>query len=93
MCRILPSSLSCTSAPSDSASGTRVGPVELVQRNLVQPQPLQAALARRAQVLGPAVGVPAARTRPDQAALGSDDEVVGIGVQGLGDQPLATSGP
>src|SRR5215470_7537388 len=39
-------------------------------------------------MLGPAVGVPAARAGADQAAFGGDDQVVGIRVQRLGDQPF-----
>jgi hypothetical protein len=67
----------------------RIGPVELVQRDLVEPQPPQAALAGPPEVSGPSVGYPASRAGPGQAALGRDDEVIGIGVQGLGDQVLA----
>src|SRR5258708_15429618 len=66
-----------------------VRPVELIQRNLIEAQPAQAALTGRAQVLGAPVGLPAPRARSSVAALGSDDQVAGIGVQRLGDQVLA----
>src|SRR5690242_4877840 len=67
----------------------RVGAVELVQPELPEPQPPQAALAGLAQVLGPAVGLPAVRARADQAALGRDHQVVRVRVERLGDQGLA----
>ena len=70
----------------------RVGPVELVQRDLLQAQPAQAALAGRAEVLGPAVGRPPPGPGAFEAALGGDDQVVGIRVQRLGDQRLADVG-
>src|SRR5262249_41393069 len=91
MCRILPSSLSCTSAPTDSAYGTRGSGRWSWYSGIWSSRSRrpQAALAGRARVRGRAVGAPAAGARPDQAALGGDDQVVGVRVQGLGDQPLA----
>ena len=90
MWRILPSSLSSTSAPSDSASGTRgsgrwnwySGIWSSRSRRRL---PSQA--ARRCS--GLPSGVPPARAGPHQAALGRDDQVVGVRVQRLGDQALA----
>src|SRR6478672_9241220 len=70
----------------------RVGAVKLVQRHLLQPEPSQAALADLAEVLRPAVGLPAVGARPDQAALGRDDQVVRVRVECLGDQGLADRG-
>ncbi len=71
----------------------RIGAVELVEGDLLQAQPPQAALARRAQVLGAAVGGPPSGPGRYEAALGGDDEIVRIGVQRLGDQLLADVGP
>ena len=56
-------------------------------------QPLEAAFAGRAQVLWPAVGQPVARTGPDHAALGRDDQSARIGIEAAGDQLLAHVGP
>ena len=58
----------------------RVGAVELVQGDLVEPEPPQAALACLTQVLGPAVGIPPPGARPHEAALGGDDQIVRIGM-------------
>ena len=77
-------------APIDSSSGhLGIGAVELVERDLVELQPGQAPVAGLAQVLRTPVGLPLVRPRPRQPALGGDDEIVGIGVQRLGDQDLA----
>jgi hypothetical protein len=70
-----------------------VRPVELVQRDLLEPEPPQAALARLPQVFRAPVGVPAARAGPDQAALGRDHQVVWVRVQRLGDQLFAHRWP
>src|ERR1039457_1144105 len=67
----------------------RIWPVELVQGNLIQPQPPQAALAGLPEMLGAPVRLPAPRTGPPQPALGRDDEIVRVGMKGLGDQQLA----
>jgi len=86
MCRIFPCSFRVTRAPTESSSGTAgVGPVELVERDLLEPQPAQAALAGLDQVLGPAVDRPLAGARALQAALGRDHEVIRVRVQGLAD--------
>ena len=66
--------------------------MELVQRNLFQLQALEAALARPFQVLWPAVCRPPVGSGPLEAALGGDDEVVGVGIEGFGDQLLADIG-
>ena len=66
-----------------------IGAMKLVEIDLIDPQALQAALARRAQMLGPAVGIPLARPRPLEPTFGRDHELFGIGVQGFGDQALA----
>ena len=66
--------------------------MELVEGDLVQLQSAQAALADLPQVLGPAVGIPYPRAGPYQPALGRDDQVIGIGVKGLGDELLADVG-
>ena len=70
----------------------RVGPVELIERDLVHLQAAEAALAGFAQVLGSAVGLPPARAGSGQTALGGDDQVVGVGMQRLGEQVLADVG-
>jgi hypothetical protein len=69
-----------------------VGTVELIEVDALELEAPQAALALLAQVLGPAVGVPHVRAGPDQAALGGDRKVVGVGMQRLGDQVLAHLG-
>jgi hypothetical protein len=43
-------------------------------------------------MLRPPVGMPLVRTAARQAALGGDDEIIGVGVQRLGDQPLRDLG-
>ena len=70
----------------------RVGAVELVKQNLIEPQPPQAVLARAPQVLRPPVGLPAPGTGAHQAALGRDDQIRGVGIERLGDQVLADGG-
>ena len=67
--------------------------MELVEVDAVHLQAPQAALARLPQVLGAAVGRPLARPRSHETALGGDQQVVGVGAQGLGDDVLADLGP
>jgi hypothetical protein len=66
--------------------------VQLVQVDALDAQAAQARLAGGAQVLGPAVGVPALRRRPHDAALGRDHEPRRVGMQCVGDQPLVGLG-
>src|SRR5215207_5117064 len=68
-----------------------IGPVELVEVYALHLEPLQAALARLAQVLRAPVGDPPA-TGPRVAALGGDDQVIRVRVQRLGDQTLGDLG-
>src|ERR1700722_12601075 len=63
--------------------------MELVEVDLLQPPPPQAALTRLTEVFRAAVRLPAARTGSQEAALGRDDQAVRIRVQGLGDERLA----
>ena len=70
----------------------RVRRVQLVERDPLELQPPQAALAGRAQVLRPRVAAPLARAVAQETALGRDHEVVGVGVQRLRDQVLAHLG-
>jgi hypothetical protein len=72
----------------------RVGPVQLVEVDPVQPQPPQARLARRPQVLGPAVGVDAGGRGAGlhDAALGRDDEAQRVRVQSLRSAPPTRRG-
>ena len=70
----------------------RVGPVELVERDLFQAEPLQAAVQRGAEVLGATVRRPLpgpVRSRPPLVAI---DEIFGIRMQRLGDERLAHVG-
>jgi len=66
--------------------------VELVDRDLLEAQASQAAVARFLQVVGSAVGGPSPRTGSLEASLGGDDQIVGIRVQRLGDEVLAHLG-
>ena len=70
----------------------RVRPVELVQRDLLEPQAAEAAFARLLQVIGSAVGRPPPGARTLEASLRGDDQVVGIRMQRLGDEVLAHLG-
>ena len=67
----------------------RIRPVQLVERDLLELQPAQAALAGLAKVLWPPVRVPAPGTWPDLASFGCDHQIVGIRVQRIGDERLA----
>ena len=67
----------------------RVGPVELVERDLLEPEALQAAVARVAQVLGAPVRRPPVRAGPLEPALGRDHEILGVRRERLGDERLA----
>ncbi len=71
----------------------RVGGVQLVQVDSLEPKPLQAALARLAQVVRMPVAVPLGRARSAQPALRRDDEVVRVGVERLRDQLFADMRP
>ncbi len=94
MCRILPWLL-------EGHQGTDrvlqrhcgVGPVELVERDLVELEPPQAALAGRDQVLGPAVGRPLSRTGALKAAFGRDHQIIWVRRERLADELLADVGP
>src|SRR5215831_9612836 len=66
--------------------------MELVQVDTRELQPLEAALARLAQVLRPSVRDPLRRRRTQQPALGRDDEAARIRREALGDQPLTDFG-
>ena len=67
--------------------------MELVEIDALELQTAQAAFALLAQVFGAAIGVPHVGTRTHQAALGGDDEIVRVGVEGFGDEVLADLGP
>jgi hypothetical protein len=66
--------------------------VQLVEVDPLEAQALQRSLTGLAQVLGPAVTRPLAGTGAGEAALGGDDETLGVGVERLGDQLLADLG-
>jgi hypothetical protein len=85
MWRILPSSCSSRRAPIESV----IGAMELVQGDLLELQPAQAAVAGGAKVLGSTVRGPLVGTRPLEPALGGDHHVVGIRTECLGDERLA----
>ena len=89
MWRILPSSCSSFSAPTESAYGhLGIGRVQLVEVDAVHAQAGAASPRTRPQVLGPAVARPLPRAGPLEPALRRDDEIVGVGVQRLGDELL-----
>ena len=69
-----------------------IGAVELIEVDALQLQAAQTSLTRLAQVLGPAVGVPLVGPGPHEPTLGGDHQVVGVRVEGLGDQVLAHLG-
>ena len=58
-----------------TAGPARVGRVKLVQVYAIQPQALQAAIHGAAQVLWPAVLVPAVAAGTHESALGGDDKI------------------
>src|SRR6476620_10655549 len=68
---------------------TRIGAMELVEGNLVQSQSPQTSLARCLEMFGPAVDWPPVRAGPLVSPFRGDDEVIGIAVEGLGNQCLA----
>jgi hypothetical protein len=70
----------------------RVGAVQLVEVDRLDPQPPQRALAGLAQVLGPPFRLPLAGAGAQEAALGRDHQALGVGVQRLGQQLLADRG-
>jgi hypothetical protein len=70
-----------------------VGPVELVERDLVELEPPQAALARLPQVVRMPVDRPLTGPGALQPALGGDHEVVRVRVERLADQLLADVRP
>ncbi len=63
--------------------------MELVHGDALEAQPPQAALTGLAEVFGTAVGRPPIRSRALEPTLRGDDEIVGVGVQRLGDEDLA----
>ena len=67
--------------------------MKLVERDLLKPQPPQASLADRDQVLWPAVGRPLSRTGALEAALGGDHKIIWVRVERIADQLLADVGP
>lgn len=66
--------------------------VELIEVDALALQALEARLARALEMLGTAIGVPAPGARPQQPALGRDDETGGVGMERLGDERLAHRG-
>ena len=66
--------------------------VKLIKIDALELEPLQACLARIAQMRGPAIRVPPSGARPQKPALGRDDEALGIRMQRLGDRALADRG-
>src|SRR5258706_4634260 len=67
----------------------RVGRMQLVEVDALELEALQAALEILAQLLGPAVLVPARGLRAREAAFRADDEVLRIRVHRLGDSDFA----
>ena len=67
----------------------RVGPVELVERDLFELEPPQTTLAGLDQVLWPPVGRPLSRSGAHEAAFGRDHEIIRVRVERLADQFLA----
>ncbi len=65
-----------------------VDAVQLQEADVLAAQPPERLLDLVAQGLGPGVVVPLPRRRPGHAHLGGDQQVVGVGVQGLGEQLL-----
>jgi hypothetical protein len=70
----------------------RVDGVQLVEIDPLEAKAPKAGLARRAQVRRTAVGTPLVGAVPEEAALGGDDEVSRVRVQGVGDQQLRNLG-
>ena len=66
-----------------------VGPVELVERDLLELEPPQASLAGLDQVVRPAVLRPLPGTGALEAALGRDHEIIRVRRQRLADELLA----
>ena len=88
--RILPSSWSSLSAPTESSYGTcRVGRVQLVEVDAVELQPPQAGLAALPRAAPAARRAATGRDRSPQAALRRDHEPVRVRMERLGDQVLA----
>ncbi len=67
--------------------------VQLEQVDPLEAEPSEAELALLAQVLGPPDREPLPRALAGEAGLGGDDQVLGVGVERLEDQPLAHLGP
>ena len=94
MWRILPSSCSCLSSPTWSATG--YGRVDAVQLEQVDPLQAEAAQAHLAPAGAGTPGGRPASTRPGpagQPGLGGDDDVVGVRVQRLAQQLLGHERP
>jgi hypothetical protein len=70
----------------------RVDGVQLVEVDRVEAQAPEAPFAGRAQIVGPAVGIPVAGPAAAQACLRRDHEAFRIRVERVGDQPLAHVG-
>ena len=93
--RILPASSSSRDrADRLGVRDLRVGPVELVEPDGLDAEPLERGLAGLAQVLGRAVDGPAAVAGAQVAALGGDEHAGGVAAVGgerLGDQRLVVA--
>jgi hypothetical protein len=63
--------------------------VKLIEIDALEPQPLEASLARLAQVRGAAAPLPNVACRADESSFGCDHEAARIRMQRLRDQPLA----
>jgi len=86
--RILPLGLKILESPHGFlVRHLRIRPVELVELDRVQSQAAERPLARLAQVVGIAIGIPLIRTGPHEPALGGDQEAFRVGMKGLGNQP------
>ena len=66
--------------------------MKLVEGDLIDLEPTEAAFAGLSQVLGTPVDGPPVRAGPYESTLGGDDEILGIGVESLGDESLAHLG-
>src|SRR5207248_271142 len=66
--------------------------VQLVEVDALEPEPAQAAVARGAKVLGSPVRLPLVGPGTLEARLGCDHEPPRVGVERLGDEPLAHLG-
>jgi hypothetical protein len=67
----------------------RIRAMQLIEINPVNAETLEARLAGGAQMTWPSVWTPRAGAGPCEAALGRNDQPIGIGRQSFGDQLLA----